>query len=71
MKNLIYLSLALIVVGCGPSSPTPPAASAAKNELAGKLKTMSPDERKEYFKTHPDEVRKALGGPGFTPQRGQ
>lgn len=71
MKNLIYLSLAFIVVGCGSSSPTPPVVNPAKNELAEKLKAMSPDERKEYFKTHPDEVRKALGGPGFTPQRGQ
>jgi len=67
MKHLLYLSLAVLALGCGSSNSTAQAPNPAKQSLAAKLKTMTPDERREYMKTHPDEVRAALGmgvGPG-------
>jgi len=62
MKQLLLLTLALLIVGCQGKAASTPAPNAAKSELAKKLKTMTPEERKVYMRDHPDEVKRALPG---------
>lgn len=63
MKYILFLTLSLFLAGCHQASSEPAPPNKAKNELASKLKTMTPEQQKVYLQQHPDEVRKAL--PGF------
>jgi hypothetical protein len=61
MKH-VWLLILLVGFGC----QSPPAVSKrqptqAAKDLTAKLKNMSPQERSEYLKNHPEELRAATG----------
>lgn len=64
-----FLAIALLAVGCQGEKPNEPApANPIARDLTSKLKGMTPQERTEYLKKHPDEAMAAIGGPAPKPR---
>gem|GEM_PF-2671093 len=76
MKLTLLLVIGASLVGCsgspqGTAASAPALQNAQKNDLAAKLKAMSPDERAKYVQEHADEVRAAYSQiPGSVQPKG-
>jgi hypothetical protein len=62
MKHILISLVLILCIGCQSSAPKAKREpTQAAKDLTAKLKGMSPQERTEYLKSHPEELRAVTG----------
>ena len=57
------LAIALLAIGCGEKPSAAPPAAKERDALAKQLAAMSPEQRSDYMRQHPEALR-VLSGTG-------
>ena len=57
---------ALMVEGCGEKTASAPPAAKVRDSLAKQLATMTPDQRMEYVRQHPEALGALSGTPAVS-----